>query len=450
MQRMTGPVNLPATSDLDHLPGDYGPPILGDTLKVLRDTNAYLERMHARFGLLFKAHTFFEYRVVVVGPEAAEQILMDRNRDFSSRVGWDHFLGRFFHGGLMLRDFDDHRYHRRILQEPFKKPAMEGYLEAMGPIIERHIARWGEAGGNLRFYDAAKSLTLAIASEVFLGLRLGKDAQRVIRDFRALIDASVAVVPVAVPGLAVWRGLRARRRLASFFRALIPERRKSSATDLFTRLCHAESEDGERFGDEEIVDHILFLLFAAHDTTTSALATMAYGLGRHPEWQDILHDEMTALGDGPLDYAALHRMPRTEQVLFEALRLYPPVVSISRRTVREVELLGHRIPENTTLNLDVVLTHRLAEWWSDPHRFDPDRFGPERAEHKAHRFLYFPFGGGAHMCIGMHFAHMAVKAILHSFFPRYRLTLPDGYTMPYQVLPIPRPKDRLPIGITAL
>ena len=447
---MTGYLDLPAARDLDHLPGDYGLPILGNTLPALWGCDTFVERMYNRFGLLFRVHTFFERRVIVAGPEAAEQILVDRGRDFSSKIGWDHFLGRFFHRGLMLRDFDDHRYHRRILQGAFKKPAMEGYLEAMAPIIERHVGRWGETRGTLKFYDAIKSLTLAIASEVFLGLRLGHDARWAIRDFQALIDASVAVVPVAVPGLAVWRGLRARRRLTTFLHSLIAERRKSSATDLFTRLCHAESEEGERFGDEEIVDHILFLLFAAHDTTTSALATMAYGFGSHPEWQDILSEEVTALGNNPLDYATLHRMPRTEQVLFEALRLYPPVVSIARRTVREVELLGHRIPENTAINLDVVLTHRLNEWWTDPLRFDPDRFSAERAEHKAHRFQYFPFGGGAHMCIGMHFAHMVVKAILYRFFPRYRLTLPAGYTMPYQVLPIPRPKDRLPVGITPL
>lgn len=442
---MSGYFGVRENRDLDHIPGDDGMPILGQTLNTLRDTQSFIQGMYERFGPVFRTYNFFERRVVFSGPDAAELILMDRDKNFSNRLGWDHFLGRFFHNGLMLRDFDDHRFHRRILQEPFKKPAMEKYLEGMGPTIQEHIAPWTKERP-LLFYSAVKELTLDIASEVFLGLELSDAAgRRVIQDFRRLVDASVAVVPMAVPGLAVWKGLRARKRLAEFFRTRIDGRRQAEANDLFTRLCHAKSEDGDRFSDEEIVDHMIFLLFAAHDTTTSALTTMAYLLARHPEWQEILYSELTALGEGPLDYAALHEMPKTEWVFKEALRLYPPVVSLARRTVREFQFQGHRIPENTSINLDIILSHRLPEWWSDPHSFDPARFSDERAEHKRHRFSWFPFGGGAHMCIGMHFAYMMVKAILHRVLTRHRLALPEGYEMPYQSLPIPRPKDRLPM-----
>lgn len=446
---MTGILGVRENQDLDHIPGEDGLPMIGHTLNTLRDPGAFLQGMYERYGPVFRLRNFFERRVVFAGPEAAELILMDREQNFSSRLGWDHFLGRFFHNGLMLRDFDDHRYHRRILQEPFKKPAMENYLADMGPTILRHIEPWPDQQP-LRFYDSVKELTLGIASEVFLGLELSAASGRVIHDFRCLVDASVALVPVPVPGLAVWKGLRARRSLNEFFLARTARQRQSEGQDLFTRLCHAESEEGEQFSDQEIVDHIIFLLFAAHDTTTSALTTMAYFLARHPRWQDTLRAEMEAHGEGPLDYAMLHNMPKTEWVFKEALRLYPPVISIARRTLREFHFHDFRIPENTAINLDIVLSHHLPDCWSNPYTFDPERFSDERAEHKRHRFSWVPFGGGAHMCIGMHFAYMMVKAILHRVLTRYRLVVPEGYEMPYQSLPIPRPKDRLPMFVERL
>jgi cytochrome P450 len=94
----------------------------------------------------------------------------------------------------------------------------------------------------------------------------------------------------------------------------------------------------------------------------------------------------------------------------------------------------------------VPLTHSLPEWWTNPSEFDPERFSDERAEHKRHRFSWVPFGG-AHMCLGMHFAYMLVKAILHPLLASSRLTVADGYQMQYQQVPIPKPKDRLPLTL---
>ena len=96
------------------------------------------------------------------------------------------------------------------------------------------------------------------------------------------------------------------------------------------------------------------------------------------------------------------------------------------------------------------MTHQLEELWTEPKRFDPERFSPERAEDKQHSHAYYPFGGGAHMCIGMHFAGLQVKAFLVQFLRRFRVSVPDGYEPPMTPIPIPKPKDGLPVRLERL
>jgi cytochrome P450 len=374
----------------------------------------------------------------------ARQVLLDRDQVFSSEHGWGVFIGRLFSRGLMLRDFDEHRYHRRIMQDAFRAEAMRGYLERMPAIIERSLSGW-RAGAHPDLYAAFKQLTLDITSEIFVGVRLGPEADRVNRAFVDAVAAGVATIRAPLPGTAYRRGMAGRRFLERWFGERIPERRASGATDLFTRLCHATDEDGASFTDEEIVDHMIFLLMAAHDTTTSTLGTMAWAMARHPGWQDRMREEILDLG-GPVTWEERDRLPVTDLVFKEAMRLHPPVPFIPRRTTGPTGIGRYPIPEGTLVGLAVYLIHRRPDLWTDPERFDPDRFSAERAEHRNHSHGYIPFGGGAHMCIGMHFAEVMTKAIMAGLLPRLRLVA-DGGDVTFRISPIPKPRGGLPMRL---
>lgn len=435
---------------LDHLPGSYGLPLFGRTFKALRDPLDNIRTLYDAYGPVCKTSVFFQKSVNLFGPEANEFVLRDRERNFSSRYGWDRALGQLFPRGLMLRDFDDHRFHRRIMQEAFRKEALAGYVDMMNPGIEAGIADWGN-NNTLNFYPAIKKLTLDMAASVFMGLRLGPEANELNRAFMDAVQASVSVIRLPVPGTQMWRGVRGRQKLMRFFAEMIEQKRASEDSDLFARICRAETEDGGKFSDDEIIDHMNFLMMAAHDTTTSATTTLAYYLARNPEWQERLREEARALDKPYAAHADLDHFQLTGQAFREAMRLFPPVVVIPRRTVRACEFSGHSIPANANVAIFPGFVHRMPEWWTRPDEFDPDRFSPERAEDKQHPFLYVPFGGGAHTCIGMHFAEMQARAIMHQFLQHYRVSLPrDDYTMPVQVLPIPKPADGLPLKIERL
>jgi len=121
-----------------------------------------------------------------------------------------------------------------------------------------------------------------------------------------------------------------------------------------------------------------------------------------------------------------------------------------RMCIRDVEFKGHLIPANTMVGIYPIHTHYMPSLWSDPHRFDPERFSPARQEDRRHAFAWTPFGGGAHMCIGQHFATLQVKAIMHRLLLRYRWSTPPGYAMPYQMVPIAKPSDGLPVTLQRL
>lgn len=438
----------PANEDVRHIPGEDGLPWFGNAFEFLRDPRAMRRRLRETYGPVSRTKFLGETSVTLAGADALQLVLLDRGKNFSSELGWDHVLGRLFTRGLMLLDFDEHRYHRRIMQVAFKREALEHYMDSMNAVVAQTIPKW-EREPDFRFYPAIKQLTLDNAAVAFLGLELGPEADRLNRAFVDAVAASVALVRVPVPGLAFWKGLKGRELLTAFFARQIPERRGTDGRDMFTQLCNATTEDGEAFTDQDIVDHMIFLMMAAHDTLTSSLTTAVYGICAHREWQDKLREEALALGKRRVEYDDLGDLELGERVFNEALRLWGPVPYIPRRALRAFEYAGHTIPANTQISISPDGAHYDPTIWSEPTRFDPDRFSPERAEHKRHPFAFAPYGGGAHKCIGMHFAQILAKVFLFHFVQRYECRLPEGYEYDVQQVPIPKPRDGLPVGLRA-
>ena len=436
-----------ADPDLSHIPGPRGLPLLGHSLQFFRDSYGLQRRCIAEMGEVYSVSAFGHRRVILQGADALELVLGDREGLFSSTEGWD-VLTRLFSGGLMLRDFEDHRRHRRVMQSAFKAPAMRAYLARMEAEVAAALAGW-PTGRRLLFASAAKDLTLRMGGAVFMGLPSDDpEAERTNRAFSEEIAAAMGVVRLPLPFTKMRRGVRARRTLARRFHGLIAARRAGGGSDFFSELCRATDEEGRAWTDEEIVDHFNFLIFAAHDTTATTLTAMAWALGAHPEWQERVRAEVRGL-DGPLDMGALDAMPLMDRVMREALRLVPPVPVIPRRATRDFEWRGVRIPAGARVSVSPGLVLLSERHWTDPDAFDPDRFSPNRAEDRGHRYAWAPFGGGAHKCIGMHFAIMQIKVFYAHLLRRHRIELVGERPVRWQRMPIPHPKDGLPVRLSA-
>ncbi|HKJ23812.1 MAG TPA: cytochrome P450, partial [Myxococcota bacterium] len=202
------------------------------TLEICRESyERHGPAMMQDLGLLKSVNLF--------GPDANRFVMVDREGNLSAKRAWDGIMGRVFGGGLLLRDGEEHRHHRRIMQNAFRKSAIAGYSELMGPRIAEGLDAWRP--GRLEAFPAYKRLTLDLASSVFLGLELSRaEAERVKHAFEAAVAASMSMIRLPIPGLEFNAGLKGRAYLERFVRELIPEKRASDANDMFSALCRAE------------------------------------------------------------------------------------------------------------------------------------------------------------------------------------------------------------------
>jgi cytochrome P450 len=421
-------------------------PLLGNTVGFLRDARGLLESSRQRHGDVFSLNVLGQETVAFMTPQATHTIYLDRDQVFSSEIGWSFTIGPMFRRGLMLRDFDDHHFHRRVMSQAFRRAALDGYMERVDRIAGEHVAR---ASGPVDVYAVTKALTLDIAAQVFVGAELADQARVVNQAFVAMMKASVDPIRRDIPGTPYARGLRARATLVRLFTDLVTQRRAApEASDLLSRLSHATTEDGSLLPVDEVVDHMIFLLLAAHDTTTATLTVMLWELSQYPEWQDRVVDEVAARNGARVTLDTHKQMTVTESVMKEALRLSPPVPFSPRGVLRDTEIDGWPVPAGTMITAASLGLHRHPDWWTNPNTFDPGRFSPERAEDKAHSHVYVPFGGGAHLCIGNHLAELMTKAVVTRLFARHRVTAQPGQQVTIQSVPIPKPRGRLVLTLT--
>jgi cytochrome P450 len=438
------PVPVPA-----ELPGDHGLPWLGQLFDYVRDPVALLRRKWEAYGPVAPLHSAGQHAVLLLGPDACGNALQNADRAFANGPAWSEIVGPFFDRGLMLLDFDEHLAHRRIMQEAFTRERLAGYTARMHPAIEERTAAWSPHPA-FRCYPALKQLTLGLAADLFMGGAGDTPVagmEQVNRAFVACVQAAAGVVRADLPLTRWGRAYRGRRVLEEFLRHYLPARRTTRTDDLFSVLCHVEAPDGSRFTDDDVVNHMIFLMMAAHDTSTITTSTMLQLLGQHPEWQERCRAEALALGPRP-DMGELEGLQSLDQVMREALRLRAPVPVLVRRTVADTVVEGVRIPADTRVVVGLQWSHLMAEYWTDPFAFDPTRFGPDRREDRRHRYAWAPFGGGVHKCLGMYFGGLEVKAIMHRMLREYRWTVDPAYTPPMGHHSLPFPKDGLPIDLT--
>jgi len=437
----------PAGSELSPVQGTAGLPLLGHTVDYIRFGSDFTRARYERFGPVSWMGAFGTQMVIVAGPEATQEALTTKAKSLS-QDGWTDLIDAFFHRGLMLMSFDEHKMHRRIMQEAFTRVRLAGYVAQLGPTLEASVPGW-PVDTPTRLYPLLKGLTLDVATQVFMAGRGGSEDTTAINEaFVATVRAASSIVRIPLPGTRWRAGVRGRALLEDYFARHLPAARNGHGDDLFSGLCDARTPEGEAFSDQDVINHMIFLMMAAHDTSTITTVAAAYFLAKHPEWQDRARAESDRLGEGPLDIDELESLSTIDLVIKETLRLVAPVPIVMRKATEDLAIAGHHIPKGTLVAVAPAVNHFDRSCWTEPDAFDPDRFSDERREGHTHRFGWIPFGGGAHKCIGLHFGTLEVKAILHHMLREYTWTVPDNYEARWDNTSLPIPVDGLPITLT--
>lgn len=426
---------------------------LARTLRFARAPLPHLLDAYERFGPVFALRIMHVPIVFMLGPAANHYVLVSHAENFLWREGSLGDLIPLLGDGLLTTDGAYHRRARRILLPAFHRDRV---LAATGIMIEE-AERAAEAlrpGERIDVHRWTRELALRVALRALFGIRPGGRDSEVAEQFeRALSFYSQDYFRQLLrgPGSPFQRLLRSRRRLDELLYAEIAKRRAGGdheGEDLLDLLLAARDENGRGFGDRELRDQLMTLLFAGHDTTTSTVTFLLYEMARNPGALERVYAEQDrVLGGRSPDGGDLHDgLPELSMAIDETLRLYPPAWIGPRRSVEPFELEGVAVPGGVPVNYVSWASHRLPDVFPEPDAFRPERFAPE-VRAKLPKGAYVPFGGGSRMCLGMRFGELEVRAIATALLQRRRLELVPGRELSIRQMPTLSPRGGLPVTV---
>ena len=390
-------------------------------------TDDSLERMVELFARHGDTYRVFvparrSYTYVIHHPDDVKRVLVGNHRNYTKGVGLDRvriLLGK----GLMTSEGELWKRQRYMMQPLFHRRVITEFAQLIATANDRFIARWEQLAGRgelVNLTDEMSELTL----EIVLRSIFGRDLDR--------LTEQLGGNPFEVVTREQSRDLQFAYKFRSLTKlvAQLIERRRAEPEEHFDYvamlMAARDKETGEPMGARELIDEIMTLIVAGHETTASGLNWSWYLLSQHPEAEARLHAELDAAPElAAPTLAETEALAYTSQVVNEALRLYPPGWLLSRRTIGADVLGGFEVPAGTNVLLPLYLLHRHPRYWKEPDRFWPERFAPEH-EAERPRFAYMPFAAGPRHCIGETFALYEMLMHLYKVARRYRLVhVPD-------------------------
>ena len=407
-----------------------GLPIIGHSIPFQRNALQFTSQKQKQYGDIFEISLLNEKFIVMLTPESTREIFLDKDDNFSSKEGWAVVLGKPFENGLMLRDFEDHKYHRSLLQDSFRHEAIHGYLEIIQPIINNWVQNLND---NKAFdlYKSVKQLMFDISLSLFF-LDVKKDeSERLNNLFMDSIASATSAIRWPLPFTKIKKGLQAREYLLQYFQSKSDSVTQDSKKTLFAELVNTNKGEAQ-LNNLEIAEHMIFLLLAAHDTTTITLTNSIYNLSKNKEFAYDLLNEANEIDH--LDVSSLKNGIVAESVFKEAIRYYPPVPFSVRQVMRNTQIENYNITKDSYLTISPLLLHHDDRYWDDPQKFDPYRFiDPGYINH-----AYFPFAGGAHTCLGKFFASYLFKNVIYKYVQSIQNSQIDNL-LDIRPTPIPHP-----------
>ena len=395
------------------------------------DPLGFSARGAQEFGDIVSARFLYVPCFFIYHPDHIEQVLVTQQRNFIKPVSFQTpFMRRLVGNGLLTSEGEFWKRQRRLAQPAFHRERINSYSQAMTTYAERMMTSW-RSGETRDLHEDMMQLTLEIVAKTLFDA----DVTETAREVGQLL--SVIVEPFSYQATFKWildnrlptpanrRFHRTAQRLDEIVFSIINERRASNSDrgDLLSMLLAAQDDEGNQMTDQQLRDEAMTLFLAGHETTALTMSWTWYLLAQNPAVEAKLLAEIEAvLGGRTPTMADFPALKYADQIIKEAMRLYPPAYAMGRQALQEFELGGYRIPAKSQLFFFQYVTHRDPRYFDEPEQFKPERWTEEFVK-QLPRYAYFPFGGGPRLCIGNSFAIMETVLILVTIAQRFRLKL---------------------------
>ena len=388
------------------------PPGPAEPYSTTRDLLSWMNNNFMRYGNIYKASLYGSSVYVVSTPEYAEHVLRKNWQNYKKglaikRIAW--LLGN----GLMVSEGKFWKNQRRMIQPAFRHNAIDALTHVITAANAALLKRWKRAAHEKKSVNVTRDISLMIVESVLTAI-FGVDCEHVLPHFNILTDESARNLQFA----------EKFRSLGTIINWVATERRIKNIkfNDILGMLLEARDRDSGRvMPDHQLVNEIMTLIVAGHETTASTLSWVWYLLSQHPEVEEKLSRELNDLHTSELgDLNDLGKFTYTRHVLDETLRLYPPGWLMTRRALKDDQLGDYFVPAGTEIYISVYNIQRHPELWEAPECFRPDRFDPDILQER-HPLTMLPFSVGPRNCIGEIFARVEMQIHLMMVAKQLRL-----------------------------
>lgn len=402
-----------------------GLPGVGHVVEMLRDREKLFKRGFAEHGDLFTLKLVNQNVVVVTGEEYNKQFYTQTDKSLNMQDGYG-FLVEAVGKVLFTASIEDYYNQRPVLQEVFRRERMVRYIRAMYAEVQRWLDSLG-AAGEIDFTAEMRHLAQYVIGHALIGPNFRNELTDEFWNDYQIIGLSLdPVLPPTLPLPKFKRRNLAKKRIYAVLSELIDKRRRNpdQYDDLISVLLKTPQKDGTILPDESIVAMFVALFFAGHETTAGQAAWLAALLMQHPNYLALVKDEIkqnVAYGQ-PIDTGVLSKLDHIYWAIDETTRLRPSADTQIRTVTEPIQLGDYQIPAGWRLMVSAATSHHLQEVFTNPEKFDPLRWSPERREGK-NPFAIVGFGGGVHKCTGMNFAKNEIAMITVLFFQQFDFEL---------------------------
>lgn len=366
---------------------------------------------------LIKPVTRANDTILINDPDAVKAILVKNHENYKKGPGFER-VKMLLGNGIIVSDGTFWRRQRRMIQPAFSRQCIDGLADKMQKANQDCLIRWQEKADNYELIDVS-SETSDLSLEIILRCLFSVDMDKLIEQ--------EGKNPFEILSYELARDIKfvmKFRALKSLVQQLIDERRESGIRydDFLEAFMQAkDKESGEGMTDSEIIDEVMTMIIAGHETGATTLNWAWYSLAQNPIEEKKLHNEVDnkVAGDIPT-FDEVGQLPFSRQVIEEALRLYPPVWLYSRTAIADDKVCGYDVPAGTNIFFSPYYLHRHPDFWDEPEVFNPDRFAPDKVK-KRHKFAFIPFSAGPRRCIGDYFSIVEMQIHLGTMAQKFKL-----------------------------
>jgi cytochrome P450 len=412
-------------------PGPRGNFLVGSAVDLGRSSMKFLTHCAREYGDIVYLRFFNTPICLLTHPNEIEYVLVKNPSNFVKSRDY-RALKSVLGNGLLTNEGASWQKQRKLVQPAFRHENTQRYADVMVRDATRMLDTWRD-GETRDIHQQMMALTLGIVAEALFGSDVSSHASGVERALAVLMNqyermAGLALLlPEKFPIPSTLKFKRCVAQLDKIIYSIIQKRRskRGPSNDLLEMLLRSQDEEGSRMSDVQLRDEVMTLFLAGHETTANALSWTWYLLAQHPEIEARLYEELREILGGKVPAASdVARLPYTEMVVKESMRLYPPAWAVGRQAIGKFEMGGYKFPAGTSIAILQWSTQRDARFFPDPEKFDPERWSSEALRRNAlPRFAYFPFGGGPRVCVGAGFAMMEAILLLATMAQRFRMTL---------------------------